>query len=516
MAKEAQSLLLSFDKVRGQAFERTLKVATDLSARLGTDLKSSIRQVGLALQDPVAGLTLLRRSGIAFDESQKNLIKTLHESGRSLEAQNIILAELERRFSGSAEAARNTLGGALTGLKNALSELFEGTRESTSGLVNLINDFSAALSNPKVKQSIDEIIAAFSALLTVVGKVVGEVLKLSVKIEELSKQKGFLGDLIKAAQFGFNPISGGIKLGLDALGGGDDRRTRGPGAGARQSSGLLVDETRPAISALEEVRTTARRIAEDVPDSLRQMNERTRTEFEQTSAELHQFRQELEALLSEGLISKEQFNARLGEQIDETLLIDIDAIRSLYKGVQVQTSELGEFMKGVWQGVGRSIQATLSDALYEWRLSWRSLLDIARRALADITSAIITSGIKNALQSQFKTSSSSGSSTGGWLAALGSLFGLAGGGRFDGARIVGEDGPELVTGRGRVFNQRQMAFAGVGGAQITYAPQIMFKVETKDEDGMRREVAEFVETRLAQDRAEFTRQLQRSGVEVKG
>jgi len=35
-------------------------------------------------------------------------------------AQTIILAELEKQFGGSAEAARNTLGGALASLRNAL------------------------------------------------------------------------------------------------------------------------------------------------------------------------------------------------------------------------------------------------------------------------------------------------------------------------------------------------------------------------------------------------------------
>jgi hypothetical protein len=170
-------------------------------------------------------------------------------------------------------------------------------------------------------------------------------------------------------------------------------------------------------------------------------------------------------------------------------------------------------MKGVWQQVGRSIQSSLSDALYEWKISWKSFIDIARRALADIVSAIVVSGIKKALQGQLSTSSSS-STAGGFLAGLGKLFGLAGGGRYDGARIVGENGPELVTGSGRVWNQRQLAFAGMGGS-VNFAPVTNIQIiERENADQTKREIFEAVAAQNARQQAEFVRTLQRSGVPV--
>lgn len=145
LVRSAESVLLTFDKVRGEAFERTIRVATDLSARMGTDLVTAVRSVGVALQEPEEGLNRLRRAGVIFNESQREIIKNLVEAGKATEAQNFILSELERRFNGAAESARNTLGGALKGLKNAFSDLLEFNNTQTAGLVSVINTLTENL-----------------------------------------------------------------------------------------------------------------------------------------------------------------------------------------------------------------------------------------------------------------------------------------------------------------------------------------------------------------------------------
>lgn len=137
--KAAQSILLTFDKIRGDNFARTTTAVTDLAARMGGDLAGAAFSVGKALNDPVGSLTLLRRQGIQFNAEQKDLIKTLAESGKITEAQSIILDVLQKKFEGSAAAARNTLGGALKGLENDVGDLFEMTTKETSALVEFIN-----------------------------------------------------------------------------------------------------------------------------------------------------------------------------------------------------------------------------------------------------------------------------------------------------------------------------------------------------------------------------------------
>jgi len=123
---EAQSQLITFTNIVEDQFDRATIAAMDLSTRMGTDLKSSVLQLGKALNDPVTGMTALTRSGVTFTESQKEMVRALVDSGRSVEAQQLMLAELEKQFGGSAKAARETFGGALSGLSGAFNDLLEG------------------------------------------------------------------------------------------------------------------------------------------------------------------------------------------------------------------------------------------------------------------------------------------------------------------------------------------------------------------------------------------------------
>lgn len=522
LVKEGEAILLTFDRVRGEAFERTIRVAADLSARLGTDLKGAIRQVGLALQDPVAGLTLLRRTGVAFSDEQKALIKGFLDTNQAAKAQNLILSELERRFGGSAAAARNTLGGALSGLKNAFGDLFEGTRESTTGLVTSINALSKTLTDPQIKQGIDTLINGFTKLVEILIKGVAAIGNFQGAVIKFVTQKGPGATAVRTLLGSALPPPFNALAMLAQAGATDPQKTRGP-TGAQRRSGALggssVDTGAPT-QELKEFNVTVRKIVDLNADALREMEESTRTSTERVSAEFSKLKATLQTLLDEGLITKEEFDKRTQAGIKEVLGLeefDLNEIRAKYITLKKETTQLGEFMKGVWQGVGNSIRATISDAIYNWRLSWRSLLDIARRALADIGAAIITSGIGEALKGLFK-SSGGGGGTGGLTAAgvVKAIFGLAGGGRYDGLRMVGENGPELVAGSGHVWNQRQMAFGGMSKG-ITYAPVTTISIiEREDPEATKREIFATVASQQAQQQAEFVRLLGRSGVEVKG
>jgi len=119
------AILATFKNVRGEAFERTTKAALDMSTIMGTDLKSSMLMLGKALNDPVANLSALSRSGVQFNEQQKEMIKELVLSGDLMTAQGIILEELESQFGGAAEAAGGPFKKALGQLKNVWSDLLE-------------------------------------------------------------------------------------------------------------------------------------------------------------------------------------------------------------------------------------------------------------------------------------------------------------------------------------------------------------------------------------------------------
>lgn len=117
--------LLTFTNITGENFARTQKAALDLATLLDGDLKGASIQLGKALNDPVANLSALSRSGIQFSESQKTTIKGLVESNRLYDAQTIILDELNRQYGGQAEAMAKLPTGKIEQAKNIFGDLKE-------------------------------------------------------------------------------------------------------------------------------------------------------------------------------------------------------------------------------------------------------------------------------------------------------------------------------------------------------------------------------------------------------
>lgn len=143
--KGAQALLLSFKQIRGDTFDQATIAVLDLATAMGSDLRSAALQVGKALEDPATQMTYLRRSGISFTKEQIELARHMQEVGDLAGAQALVLKELQVQFGGSAEAARNTLGGALAYLGNQWGDLFEVSAESSAGIIGVINDIGDAL-----------------------------------------------------------------------------------------------------------------------------------------------------------------------------------------------------------------------------------------------------------------------------------------------------------------------------------------------------------------------------------
>ena len=107
----AQNVLATFTQIQGTNFGDATQSILDISQAMGTDLQSSALQVGKALNDPIAGIGALSRVGVSFTDSQKAMIEALVETGDVAGAQQIILAELNKEFGGSAAAAVDTYAG---------------------------------------------------------------------------------------------------------------------------------------------------------------------------------------------------------------------------------------------------------------------------------------------------------------------------------------------------------------------------------------------------------------------
>lgn len=166
-----ESELLAFTHVTGEQFKQTVQAILDFSTVTGRDAAESVRTLGQAINDPAAGMARLRQAGISLDEATKEQIKSLQQHGDLLGAQNLLLQMLEKSYGGAAAAARDTLGGALAGLKNDFNDLLEGDQGGISGVTSAVKNLDTALRDPDVKAGISSIVAGLLDLVGAAAKI---------------------------------------------------------------------------------------------------------------------------------------------------------------------------------------------------------------------------------------------------------------------------------------------------------------------------------------------------------
>lgn len=108
--QSGQNMLLTFKNIRNEAgagndiFNQSTTALIDMASAMGTEPKQAAIQLGKALNDPIKGVTALSRVGVQFTDQQRAQIKTMVESGNTMGAQKVILAELTSQFGGAAAA----------------------------------------------------------------------------------------------------------------------------------------------------------------------------------------------------------------------------------------------------------------------------------------------------------------------------------------------------------------------------------------------------------------------------
>jgi len=179
-----ESMLLTFTGIGKDVFPDVTKVMLDVSQAMGQDLKSSAIQLGKALNDPTKGISALTRVGVTFTEEQKNLIKSLQDTGDVAGAQRIILAELEKEFGGSAEAAGKTFAGQLDILRNKLSNVAEDVGNKFLPLIQdgltkvgpiieiLAQKFGDFLGSPMIQSGFQALVTGLDLVLNALSQIV--------------------------------------------------------------------------------------------------------------------------------------------------------------------------------------------------------------------------------------------------------------------------------------------------------------------------------------------------------
>jgi hypothetical protein len=140
--QQGANMLLTFTSLGKDIFPQALQATVDMARAFDKtgnpmlDMTSQAVMIGKALQDPIQGVTALRRVGVNFNEDAVNMIKTMVEMGDVAGAQKFILKELATEFGGSGEAFAKTTKGSLELVKHqfgTLTETLAGPFLSTTG-----------------------------------------------------------------------------------------------------------------------------------------------------------------------------------------------------------------------------------------------------------------------------------------------------------------------------------------------------------------------------------------------
>ena len=133
--REAQDVLLTFRSISGPIFEETVALSQDLAVVMGGDAKQAALQLAKALEEPTIGLTALRRSGVSFSQTEKDLIKDMAETNRLAEAQALILEKVRQQVGGAGAAEAGGLSGSVDTLSQRWDEFLESLGQ-TQGVVD--------------------------------------------------------------------------------------------------------------------------------------------------------------------------------------------------------------------------------------------------------------------------------------------------------------------------------------------------------------------------------------------
>ncbi len=176
---DAASVLTTFRSVSGDTFKRALGLAEDLSVVFGTDLTSASKQLGKALEEPSEGLSALRRVGVVFTDSQKDLIKSLSDTGQTVAAQNVILDALQAKIGGAAAGEKKGLVGAANDLGDAWDNMLKdlGRTEDVAGPVTIffkgltnIFDYIRESAQPSIGAQVEDVTKQLQAAQAAVEK----------------------------------------------------------------------------------------------------------------------------------------------------------------------------------------------------------------------------------------------------------------------------------------------------------------------------------------------------------
>lgn len=126
--KNAAAALATFSNVTRDTFREAISLGADLTSVFGGDLQGNVVKLGKALDQPLEGIDALSKMGVRFNDTEKEIIKSLLEHNNLAEAQAAVLDKVRGKVAGAAEAMGGQTG--LTGEVNKLSDAWKDLLEA--------------------------------------------------------------------------------------------------------------------------------------------------------------------------------------------------------------------------------------------------------------------------------------------------------------------------------------------------------------------------------------------------
>jgi hypothetical protein len=201
-----QNVLLGFKNIKGDNFKKATVEILNMATVMHMDLTSAAQAVGKALDDPIAGVDSLSRQGFRFTEQQKEMLKTLVQTGKIEEAQAIILNELSTTYGGAAEAAGETGTAIKVKLANSIGDFNEQVGRATS---ESLGPFRLALKNIVDKAT------EFAKIQNDVNEANKKIAKTGGTVAEyLTVENDKLNKLIKGRELYISEVERDISIGV--------------------------------------------------------------------------------------------------------------------------------------------------------------------------------------------------------------------------------------------------------------------------------------------------------------
>ena len=420
-------------------------------------------QLGKALEEPEVGLSALRRVGVSFSKSQKDLIKNFDFMGEKIKSQEIMLKALNEQVGGAGINAADGLSGALDTLNEEFTIFLENNALTTialgivtglmKGLNKVFGTFEGkikSLNEAGLKEELDKI----DESLAIMNKTFRESVMMAEDEEVLLSR-------ITAKQ----KERAIVVARLDANQKSKNRSTAAANALAEKQSDfeiLMEDQQRKReLATKREIQDLGK-----TEDELRKLNMERKIE---------------DALLAKKITDQGVINTAI-QQASEN--IDLLATRT------ERFNEIQRVLDGLGDGVAKTFEQTgnkIFDAFARGEAGALNFKDILRQVFIDIQKLLFQILVMDRITKAIREGMSGGGGLSGLVSSLFTKGGAttategshASGGTIQANRpsLVGERGPELfVPGSAGVIknNADTRSMMGGGGGSVNITQNLNF------------------------------------------